>query len=477
MEQIICGNLEFDNIKYKFDFRDNVLVLIPEEMQEYSKWRFYQSGKKDKFDYVNIDGTTNSGWYICFIHVKFSHLGRGALQSFVPGYIICKSNGIFPLPKCEQIEKIKFYGECLDKFYYPKKVIEKSDFFYSDEIKFEVNKNKLKTEDFTVNKDIFSFGVYWRAPHSSNINVVLDVSTYLEINFNTKKSIEQLVEYYLNIKKFFSFINNRRYVKFSKIFAYKTENIDYGITNQDIRPTPIQFDLFFVDPDEKFDLNNSLNSIKLEDLDNKFSKIYKKVINKNFLTEYYPLSTTDENYIDNDKYLSVSSAFESEFNKLYPKFKSTISSEYDEVKKIILKSISNKKCKAKKKLMISTDETNNKSLKSTISECDYFSKIIKNINGTLQEKITYSYKKYSDILDYKKNTLLKSYEIKKAKPGLLAEAFVKRRNKISHGNETNQFEPLEIISYELLRMCIYCVTLERCNFSEEKIKEFIKKLF
>lgn len=54
MEQIICGNLEFDNIKYKFDFRDNVLVLIPEEMQEYSKWRFYQSGKKDKFDYVNI---------------------------------------------------------------------------------------------------------------------------------------------------------------------------------------------------------------------------------------------------------------------------------------------------------------------------------------------------------------------------------------------------------------------------------------
>ena len=327
MEQIICGNLEFDNIKYKFDFRDNVLVLIPEEMQEYSKWRFYQSGKKDKFDYVNIEGTTNNGWYICFIHVKFLHLGRGALQSFVPGYIICKSNGVFPLPKCEQIEKIRFYGECLDKFYYPKKVIEKSDFFYSDEIKFEVNKNKLKTEDFTVNKDIFSFGVYWRAPHSSNINVVLDVSTYLEINFNTKKSIEQLVEYYLNIKKFFSFINNRRYVKFSKIFAYKTENIDYGITNQDIRPTPIQFELFFVDPDEKFDLNNSLNSIKLEDLDNKFSKIYKKVISKNFLTEYYPLSTTDENYIDNDKYLSVSSAFESEFNKLYPKFKSTISSE------------------------------------------------------------------------------------------------------------------------------------------------------
>ena len=70
-----------------------------------------------------------------------------------------------------------------------------------------------------------------------------------------------------------------------------------------------------------------------------------------------------------------------------------------------------------------------------------------------------------------------NYDIEKAKDGILAEKFVKRRNDISHGNGTKQFEPLEIISYELLRICIYCITLEGCKFSEEKMKIFIDKIF
>lgn len=478
MSKIICGDLEFNNIKYKFDFRDNVLVLLPEELQDYTKWHFEHFGKTEKFDYVNIEGVTNNGYYICFIHVKFSHLGRGTLQAFVPGYVICKANGINPLPKCERIEKIRFYGDCLDKFYYPKRIIETSDFLHSDDIKFEIKKQKLKTADFTINKDIYSFGVFWKAPYSSNINVVLDVSSYLEIKFDNRKSVSEIVEYYLNIKKFFSFINNRKYIKFERIIAFRSDDVNYGFGDQDdIRSTEIEFNFFFVDPDEKFDLNTSLNTVRLEDLDNKFSRIYKEVIKKKFLTEYYPLSTNDDHYIDNDKYTSVSSAFESEFDKLYPKFKSTISSEYDEIKKLILKSISNKKCRINKKLQSDHKQANSKSLKTTIKECDYFSKIIKNIDGTLHEKIVYSYKKYNDIIEFKKNTLLRNYDLNKAKPGLLADKFVKRRNDISHGNGTEQFDSLEIIAYELLRMCIYCLTLERCNFSKDKIKEFINKIF
>ncbi|HIT10358.1 MAG TPA: hypothetical protein IAC24_02010 [Candidatus Onthousia faecigallinarum] len=478
MSKIICGELTFNNIKYKFDFRDNILVLLPDELQEYTKWHFEHIGAREKFDYVNIDGTTNNGWYICFIHVKFSYLGRGILQAFIPGYVICKANGISPLPICDNIEKLRFYGTCLDKFYYPKRIIETSDFLHSDDIKFEVNKNKLKTEDFIVNKDKFCFGVYWKAPYSSNINVVLDVASFLEINFNNCKNINEIVEYYLNVKKFFSFINNRKYVKFDKIVAYKNEQINYGFKeHDDIRNTEIEFEFFFVDPEDKFDLNNSLNTIHIEDLDNKFSKLYKIITDKDFLTEYYPLSTQDNNYIDNEKYINVSSAFESEFDKLYPKFKSTFSAEYSEVKKSILKFIANKKNRTNKKIKLSTDKNELTSMKKVIKECEYFSKIIKKIDGSLQEKIVYSYKEYNDIIGSKKKELMKNYELVKASPGILADKFVKRRNDISHGNGTEQFTSFEIISYELMRMSIYCITLERIKMSKEKMKNFIDKLF
>lgn len=205
-------------------------VLIPDELEDYTKWHFKHIGNKDKFELVNVEGTTNNGFYICFIHVKFSYMGRGILQAFVPGYVICKVNGVSPLPKCEEISKIRFFGECLNRFYYPKRIIETSDFVHSDDIKLEVNKNKLKTDNYTINKDIFKFGVSWKIPYSSNINVVLDVESFLEIEFNTKKSIDEIVDYYLDVKKFFSFINNRKYIKFNRVIAYTVIPVNYGIT-------------------------------------------------------------------------------------------------------------------------------------------------------------------------------------------------------------------------------------------------------
>ena len=41
MSKLVCGDLEYENTKYKFDFRDNLLVLIPEKMDtNYTKWYF-----------------------------------------------------------------------------------------------------------------------------------------------------------------------------------------------------------------------------------------------------------------------------------------------------------------------------------------------------------------------------------------------------------------------------------------------------
>lgn len=474
MEQTYCGDLVFNNLKYKFDFRNNILVIIPDELEDYTKWHFKNIGNKEKFERINVEGTTNNGCYICFIHVKFSHMGRGILQAFVPGYVICKANGISPLPKCEEISKIRFFGECIDRFYYPKRIIETSDFVRSDGIILEVNNDKIKKDSFAINKDIFKFEVAWKIPYSSNINVVLDVESFLEINFNTKKNIDAIVEYYLKVKKFFSFINNRKYIKFNKVIAYTIIPVNYGMQHDDIRNEEFKFEFYFVDPDEKYDLNKDNTSIHLEDLNGKFSKLYKLVTDKEFLTEYYPLSISDNNYVDNDKYVNVARAFESEFDKAYPKFKSNISEEYSLVKNSLIKCLVNKKNKANLAIQKHTDVKYNKKI---IQECDYFNKIIGNIEGTLPEKITYSLRKYKEIISEKKKILLNNYEIFIIKEGTLADKFSKRRNDISHGNYVDVFTDTEVIAYELIRMCIYCITLERCKFSEESMHNIVNKIF
>ena len=248
----------------------------------------------------------------------------------------------------------------------------------------------------------------------------------------------------------------------------------YGIKHDDIRNEEIRFEFHFVDLDEKYDLDKSNNSIHLEDLDNRFSKLFKLVTHKEFLTEYYPLSKLDNNYVDNDKYVRVARAFESEFDKMYPKFKSAISEEYDTVKKSLLKCLVNKKNKTK---LITKEENDNQSNKRIIKECDYFNKIISKMEGTLPEKILHSLKKYNDIISKKKKIMLDNYEILGIKDGVLAEKFSKRRNNISHGNHVEAFTDIEVISYELLRMCIYCITLERSKISKENIDNIVNKLF
>lgn len=478
MKQIICGETSLNGKKYKFDYRDNILVLIPEIMENFLTWRFEHLENSYKNEYVNLEGKTNWGCYICFIHVKFYELGSGALQAFVPGYIICKANAMVPLPKSEYIKKIRFYGDCIDKFYFPKKLIISND-VNSSEIKFKLNKEN-KTKCFTINKDKFLFDGFFSISSNENIKNVIDANAYLEIQFYNSKDINQIIEYYLNIRKFFSFINHRRYIKFTKIVAYKNVLVNYGTSKDEtdnLIEDQIAFEIFLNDPDEEFDIDMSANAVRLEDIGKKFVRLYKVVKDEKFLTDYYPMSKKDDNYVDNKKFINVAISFESEFDKLFPKFKSNESSEYKEVKNLILKALSNKRYKVNSRIKIGNDKAKKKSYKKIIKDCNYFSKIISKIDGTLEEKVLYSYKRYSFIIDKAKQQFMKFYKISELKNGTLAKEFVERRNEISHGRYAGSFTSQEIIAYELVELCNYALTLQRCGFSEDSIKEIVDKIF
>lgn len=475
MNDIICGEVEFDGNMYKFDYRNNIIVLIPEKLENYLKWRFEQRTKSTIYERKNIEGKTNMGYYVCFLRVKFSELGSGTLKAFVPGYIICRNNTINPLPKFENIEKIRFYGDPIDSFFYPKNNITFGD-ITSQNIKIELE--KIKSKNYTINKDKYTFGINWKIIHKANLNQVFNIYSYLDIKFYENKDINQVIDYYTNVSKFFSFINNRKHIKFENVYAYKKELVDYGFGDEvNVQETQIEFEIHIIDSDENISFEKSSNIIKLKEIEEKFVKLYKIVTNKDYLTEYYPLSKKDDYYIDNQKFNNVSSAFESEFDKLFPNFKSSTIEEYNEVKKMLLTSLCNKRKKTNKLIQETDCEDKRKYLKNIIKKSNYFSKIIIKIEGTLEEKIIYSLEKYSFILNKVRQNLMSYYNIKKLKNGTLASKFSKRRNDISHGNYTNSFLNTEIIAYELIRICIYSLTLERCGFSNDRIKIIIADLF
>lgn len=473
MDKIICGELEFNNNKYYFNFRNNILVIQPEEMEDYNKWWVYNLGKESTMDKrINVEGETNEGKYICFVDVKFSQLGRGILKAFVPAYVLGKGNSVNPLPKCIDIEKMSFEGKSLDKFCYPKRIIKRNDFYEEKTLKLELDYNQFKNQKFTIAKDVFEYNIHWTMPHNSDINNVLNVKTLLSVTFGNPKSINEIVDYYRKVEKFFCFLNNRRIVKFSDIKLKKMEPVIYGFEN-DIKDMEFQFTLYITEPQEEIDILDDLNCIRLDDVKEKYSKLYKNIINEDFLIYYYPLNKKEDSLVDNDKYTQVSSVFESEFRKLFPDFKSSINEEYKEIKNGILKHISNKKIKLKK----NKNALSKKQVKVMLKYCDYFSKIVSNIDGNLEEKITFSYDRYQFILEKRRKQLLDAYHINGIKNTILAKSFSDRRNKISHGKSTGNFNEPEIISYILLRMCIYCLTLERCNFSFDEIDSMVNKLF
>ena len=77
----------------------------------------------------------------------------------------------------------------------------------------------------------------------------------------------------------------------------------------------------------------------------------------------------------------------------------------------------------------------------------------------------------------KKNIMQSSYGIKDLSYESLSKSFIKRRNKIAHGEFTSGFEDIDMISYTLVKMSIYCLILERCSVPLEQIKKICNKIF
>lgn len=459
MNEIICGELTYKRKKYHFTFQDNILTMLPTKLEPYFLNLFYSD--EDKVLSTNIHGITEKNYYICFIDAKPRPIGSGALRCFVPAYVLNKSNGLVPVPKADKIEKIIFKGPAIDNFYHPKKIVTSKT--KDRNVTIDVNLDKFKAEKYELKDEIINIYSGYVMPYSKSINEVLNVSSYFEICFNKPKSVNSILKTYLKVQKLFGFFNNRRIINWDSITLRKTVLVED-------EEKPLTVDLFLYvaqDPKKNVDIQSYRNSITFEDVKDYLPELYKNITRKDYNVYYMPLNKNENSVVDNDKFLKIAYTFESQMRISYPNFKSSINENFKYSKDFILKSINNELL-----LLSSVDGTGKKK-----KYLEQFKEMIEKSDGNLEEKILYCFKRFDAVLLARKNSMQFDYGIKELTYEVLSKSFIKRRNKIAHGEFTGGFENIDMISYTLVKMSVYCLILERCSVSLEQIKKICDKLF
>lgn len=466
MEEIIEGKLEYGTKKYAFYCINNVLTLIPDEELE-AIWKSIFKSQKERTVDENIflEGITSSGHRITFINIKLIRQSGGIYKAFVPAYIIGNSNMMNSLPKIDNFETMSFYGKCIDNFFDPQRVLE---FGSKDMCEINMRLKTLKNADILIENDKFNIAInstLSRAEKNTNTPVVL--KSYLQINFQNKKSITEIVEYHRKISELFEFLYLREYIKFSEIKLTSSGKVRIG---NEIKEVTNTFDFYYYLPEEdKIDLPDINSCIKYEQIETHFKDLYLTINNKKAYKNYYNLNRDEEHKITINKYHNISSAFESWFDINFPKFKSDTNQNYRILKGKVVDFIDD--------CINEEDESDNKEI------LHWFKSNIEKMEGSLKEQIKYSLEMFKDCITNLKKNLISNYNIEYASEEELnekiANTFKNTRNKIAHGNMKNEilFSDIDVVAYVIVERLVQCLVFYKANVNIDKIKKIVDDRF
>ena len=466
MNNIICGILKARK-KFYFSFNTGtkILTIQPSKLSEFPS--FISQNDFDDFslskERMNISGETNSRNYIEFIDVKFSSIGRGCFQAWVPAYIIGKANALSFIPKPTSIKHISFKGECIDRFMTSKQTVSDDWDYRNNKLQINIDYGKDKIKKFNYNNLEFSLVPGWNMISAQkDVNLLLTMQTTLNIKSKKKMNVKAIIELYKKVEKLFSFICYRQHVNFDSIILTQIEPVIFDKVPED---TAINFELHVSSDDNKYDLPNVGQHMILRDYSvNNIPSLIKCLEEDEHMLLSFPNNSLKANIIDNNKYISISSAFESEFDLLYPNFKSNKNKNYNTAK---INTIN----------FLSEQATNKQNNAQTRKYYNDFVKYIEDFEGRLEEQISYIFQIYSYIVEPEINYFKSEYHDMNFDKASLSKAFANKRNNLSHGVKLEKFKILEIVSYSIVRKINYAMILERSGFNKEQIHEIINQIF
>lgn len=465
MTNIICGVLKSKRKFYfTFDADSKILTMQPQKMSIFPN--FIVGDDFEDFslskERINIKGETNNKNYIEFIDVKFSSIGRGCFQAWVPAYIIGKSNTLNPIPKPSEIKNISFKGECIDRFMTSKCTVTDKWDYKDKKLQVNIDYGNDKIKKFSYKGLEFSFVPGWTMISAQkDVNSLLTMQTSLNIKSGKKLSVKSIIELYKDVEKLFSFVCYRQHVKFDSIILTQVEPVIFNNVPQD---TAINFELHVSSDDREYDLPKVGRHMILRDYIDKVPEIIKCILEDDHMLLSFPDNSLKINIIDNLKYISISSAFESEFDLLYPEFKSNKNSNYKEAKDNLMCYLINE----------SNNKKNNSHIRKYYKD---FSKFVDDFEGRLEEQILHIFKEYSYIVNPERKYYEREYPNITFDDESLSKAFASKRNNLSHGSKLERFKILEIASYTIVRKINYAMLLKRSGFENSQIQEIVNQIF
>lgn len=236
------------------------------------------------------------------------------------------------------------------------------------------------------------------------------------------------------------------------------------IFDKEPRDTAINFELYISSDDSKYDLPKVGKHMVLGDYVSNIPTLIKSLDEDDHMLLSFPDNTLKVNIIDNNKYICISSAFESEFDLLYSDFKSNKNKNYNKAKATTIKYLS--------------DQVKNKQNNSqTRKYYNSFIKYIGNFEGRLEEQIAHVFQLYSYIVEPERKYYKNEHPEINFDNSSLAKAFADKRNNLSHGSKLEKFKTLEVASYIIVRKINYAMILERSGFNKKQIQEIINQVF
>jgi hypothetical protein len=463
------GKINLDDKIYNFVYENKILTILPNDIEEnwerYSGLHYFDNRKIKKEEIIN--GTLRAGNSVSFIDVDLISYGRGYLRGYVPLYIISKVNNYTHLPNAGDFYSMAFYGECINKLFDNSIIISKTDFDI-EKMKQILEFRSLKEieKKSALNEDGLRLGVGIKC-ENKNDNIPIKLFSVLTIDFKNKKSIIELKDYFLKIYKTLCFLFNRNSISFDEIVLHRKINVFSRtiydgeiskINNEEV----ISYKMIINDNLEK----NELKPIKVdaEKLLNHFGNLFNLVNDNNiFSLDYYPKDIYQDTHLDSSSFIKIASAFEGQFDALYPSYKSTNKINFKEAKDKLILEIDK----------IIHEEKSNKKKKYN----ETFKELIKNFEGSLFEQIYFAMREFDSCIKQKKQKLFIEFNIKKVSNNEICEIFQKKRNELVHSFVNKPFTNEEIVGYDLVRMLIHCLVLKRANYDIDSISDIIGTIF
>lgn len=373
---------------------------------------------------------------------KFSH--DDAVIMNIDAYLFILDYEFEREKKNEEIHRLTFRSEILDYFYRPQKNYIKNVSKLIES--FETNKlpkQKTKEYKFTYNKKefILYFGIntYLRVDNK----FMFDVFSSLNIECDDNIEIDDIFELSIIVKKFLSFVSNKRKVYLEEIIIneYFNEN-EYKNGN------------FYLNQSEK-EKCNYWHMISYDDINNNIGEIFNEIINDSIC--FVSLFQYDSNYINAIDIMNICAAFESQFEITYPNYRNK---KFEKIKTEMVNQLS---------LMASKYHDKDYEVFKEILTCT------NNYKDILKLKIEYALNEFEKLYDEK---VREHMDIKfdftddyKNMPTRIKDA----RNALDHGNNKYKITYKELTDTILLRAITYSMILKVAKVRKFNIMKCIRK--